>query len=182
MSSCHISWNFSGFRTQDEHNASISIKTYQPPALRGSCPVDKCHNYGLPILADKVTKKLLMHKGFSVKNFLDKVSRGLSGYPFAGSQSLHQTFVARWWQVIIKRSAKKVEELAETLGNWQILCNFAGNIKIFMMHKKESLLDNIPQASHMYLYLGCWANGREGSITDSNGHGVYRFYPMTRKG
>ena len=48
------------------------------------------------------------------------------------------------------------------------------------MHKKESLLDNIPQASHLYLYLGCWANGREGSITDSNGHCVYRFYPMTR--
>lgn len=39
----------------------------------------------------------------------------------------------------------------------------------------------IPQQSHLYYYFGGrWANGKEGSITDSNGHGVFRFYPLMR--
>jgi hypothetical protein len=49
-----------------------------------------------------------------------------------------------------------------------------------MENKGLTLLDNIPQTSHTYLYLERWANGKEGSITDSNGHGVYRFFPMKR--
>lgn len=49
-----------------------------------------------------------------------------------------------------------------------------------MENKGLTLLDNIPQTSHTYLYLERWANGKEGSITDSNGHGIYRFFPMKR--
>lgn len=46
------------------------------------------------------------------------------------------------------------------------------------MVKTESLLDKIPQESQFYYYFrGCWANGKEGSITDSTGHGIYRFFP-----
>ena len=47
--------------------------------------------------------------------------------------------------------------------------------------KTDSLLDMIPQESHFYYYFrGCWANGKEGSITDSNGHGVFRFFPLIK--
>ena len=47
-----------------------------------------------------------------------------------------------------------------------------------MSEKMDSLLDKIPQESQFYYYFrGCWANGKEGSITDSTGHGVYRFFP-----
>ena len=50
-----------------------------------------------------------------------------------------------------------------------------------MENKIECLLDMIPQQSHFYYYFrGCWANGKEGTITDSNGHGVYRFYPIIK--
>lgn len=50
-----------------------------------------------------------------------------------------------------------------------------------MEDKIECLLDMIPQASHFYYYFrGCWANGKEGTITDSNGHGIYRFYPFVK--
>ena len=50
-----------------------------------------------------------------------------------------------------------------------------------MEDKIESLLDNIPQPSHFFCYLrGCWANGKEGAITDSSGHGVYRFFPIVK--
>lgn len=49
-----------------------------------------------------------------------------------------------------------------------------------MDNKVISLLDNIPQPSHLYTYLARWANGKEGSITDSNGQGIYRFFPMKR--
>lgn len=39
----------------------------------------------------------------------------------------------------------------------------------------------IPQGSHLYYWFrGCWANGKEGSISDSNGHGIYRFFPLTK--
>ena len=49
-------------------------------------------------------------------------------------------------------------------------------------NKTDSLLDMIPQASHFYYYFrGCWANGKEGTITDSNGHGIYRFYPFVKE-
>lgn len=45
----------------------------------------------------------------------------------------------------------------------------------------DCLLDMIPQESHFYYYFrGRWANGKEGSITDSNGHGIYRFFPLTK--
>ncbi len=50
-----------------------------------------------------------------------------------------------------------------------------------MEDKIDCLLDMIPQESHFYYYFrGSWTNGKEGSITDSNGHGVYRFYPLIR--
>ena len=50
-----------------------------------------------------------------------------------------------------------------------------------MEDKIDCLLDMIPQASHFYYYFrGCWANGKEGTIADSNGHGVYRFYPFVK--
>lgn len=50
-----------------------------------------------------------------------------------------------------------------------------------MEDKIECLLDMIPQESHFYYYFrGCWANGKEGTITDSSGHGVYRFYPLVK--
>ena len=48
-----------------------------------------------------------------------------------------------------------------------------------MEDKIECLLDMIPQQSHFYYYFrGCWANGKEGTITDSSGHGVFRFFPF----
>ena len=50
-----------------------------------------------------------------------------------------------------------------------------------MEDKIDCLLDMIPQESHFYYYFrGRWANGKEGSITDSNGHGIYRFFPLTK--
>lgn len=50
-----------------------------------------------------------------------------------------------------------------------------------MENNIECLLDMIPQESHFYYYFrGSWANGKEGSITDSNGHCVYRFYPLVK--
>lgn len=50
-----------------------------------------------------------------------------------------------------------------------------------MEDKIDCLLDMIPQESHFYYYFrGCWANGKKGSISDSNGHGVYRFYPFIK--
>ncbi len=50
-----------------------------------------------------------------------------------------------------------------------------------MEDKIDCLLDMIPQESHFYYYFrGCWANGKEGSISDSNGHCVYRFYPLMK--
>lgn len=50
-----------------------------------------------------------------------------------------------------------------------------------MEGKIDSLLDRIPQESYFYYYLrGCWANGKEGTITDSDGHGVYRFFPFIK--
>ena len=50
-----------------------------------------------------------------------------------------------------------------------------------MEDKIDCLLDKIPQESHFYYYFrGRWANGKEGSITDSNGHGIYRFFPLTK--
>ncbi len=50
-----------------------------------------------------------------------------------------------------------------------------------MEDNRDSLLDMIPQPSHTFFYFrGCWANGKEGSITDSSGHGVYRFFPLTK--
>ena len=50
-----------------------------------------------------------------------------------------------------------------------------------MENKIECLLDMIPQASHFYYHFrGCWANGKEGTITDSTGHGIYRFFPSIK--
>lgn len=50
-----------------------------------------------------------------------------------------------------------------------------------MEDKIDCLLDMIPQESHFYYYFrGCWANGKEGSITDSNGHCVFRFFPLIK--
>ena len=50
-----------------------------------------------------------------------------------------------------------------------------------MEEKIKCLLDKIPQESHFYYYFrGCWANGKEGTIADSNGHGIYRFYPFVK--
>lgn len=50
-----------------------------------------------------------------------------------------------------------------------------------MEDKLDSLLDMIPQTSKFYYYFrGCWANGKEGTITDSSGHGIYRFYPFIK--
>jgi hypothetical protein len=50
-----------------------------------------------------------------------------------------------------------------------------------MEDKIDCLLDMIPQESHFYYYFrGCWANGKEGTIADSNGHGIYRFYPFVK--
>ena len=50
-----------------------------------------------------------------------------------------------------------------------------------MEDKIDCLLDKIPQESQLYYYFrGCWANGKEGSITDSNGHGVFRFFPLIK--
>lgn len=50
-----------------------------------------------------------------------------------------------------------------------------------MEDKIDCLLDMIPQESHFYYYFrGHWANGKEGSITDSNGHCVFRFFPLIK--
>ena len=50
-----------------------------------------------------------------------------------------------------------------------------------MDNNSKSLLDKIPQESRFYYYFrGSWENGKEGSITDSNGHGIYRFFPLTK--
>lgn len=49
-----------------------------------------------------------------------------------------------------------------------------------MENNSRSLLDKIPQSSHFYYYHNEWANGRDGTITDSNGYCVYRFFESVR--
>ena len=62
------------------------------------------------------------------------------------------------------------------------MCIFAAtNKKSKMKDKIDCLLDMICQESHFFYYFGgCWANGKEGTITDFYGDGIYRFFPSVK--
>ena len=50
-----------------------------------------------------------------------------------------------------------------------------------MKDKIDCLLDMICPESHFFYYFGgCWANGKEGTITDFYGDGIYRFFPSVK--